>query len=396
MRALLLTVCVAACGSPDGTYLVFHSDGDRIEFDRIQVVFGKDIGTVVSTPEHPAGSTESQLVIVPTLLDQAIQLSSATTRLDYLLPEGEETRKLGRYALAVAFRGDAAVGIGDVFDFKVQTDGVYLYEVTLVPYASEDVEIYGRPTQNCLRWSRSVPDSRSPETIAVVRESDPDCDDFVGTADCDEGLYCDPSEGSAGCVTKNACITDTPFCQYGNCVNAGTGRQCEPTTCMLGYACGECDETQPTESFFRCGLSVPNDHPEVFIPTRGDGTMCNQAEYTFSVVLPDGLVCVNPKLESSTSEDGYHFAISPAPAPGTGSCFIIAKPPTPTTPLTTNNNHLLISIDAPNRPLPRTTLILGLNPASSNYPDTTCDLPTPIVEWESSYGPPASACTPQL
>lgn len=386
-----MMLCVAACGSPNGTYLVFHSEGDRIEFDRIEVVFGKEAGKVVSTPEHPAGSTESQLVIVPTLHDASLQLSSATTRLEYLLPD--ENSQLGRYALAVAFRGDVAVGIGDLFDFTVKTDAVYLYDVLLVPYASEDVEIYGRPTENCLRWSRSVPESRRPTTIAIVRESDPDCDDFVGAADCDEALYCDPSNDSEGCMSSTACITDTPFCQYGNCVNRLEGRECVPTTCMLAYVCGACEETRPPDSFFTCALSAVSNHPEVFIPTLSDGSMCTQGPYTFSFALPD-LLCTSPRLEASTSQDNYRFEIDGDDM--TGKCIVTATPPSATAPINANRNHLLISIDAPNSALPRTTLILGLNPEPPGNPSTCSSGTFGRVVWEQSLGPAASACTPQF
>jgi len=351
MRWLLLLVTllgVAACDSRYGTYLVVQGT-PQLTFDRVEFFFGTMLDARMPTsPGHPVTvAAETGRVAKRLYVETDVQRAAGpVTSLNYYLIDTDDNRRLGEVVVAVAYLNDQPVGIAELDDFEIVTDDTYvLYELRLVPYASEDVERWGRPAPDCVRWARPGMDGAL-RTLAIVRGDDVDCDNFGDAdVDCDPVRYCDGS-GHGDCAGRAACILDAPSCQLGGCVNAdgAAPRACTPTTCLPEATCETCAPTLPVIERVECAL-FNGPHDDYPITIRPDQRLCSEP-YTFQIALADNVACTAPRLESSAEYQVSTPQFTYAVAQSGVNCSITITPKVAGTPYAAIA-HLLISIDSP-------------------------------------------------
>jgi hypothetical protein len=378
--ALLVLACVA-CSDRYGSFLDVDGQGG-IVFDRVEFYFGKEVGGELPTsPMHPVPSTESSVVAKRMFADADVQSTGGPVgTLTYYLPDDPENEHLGRYVAVLAYQGSQLVGIGELFDFTVQTNGaVYRYPIELVDPRTQDLELWGRPTADCLRWTRERP-SGSPRTVAIVRDGDTDCDDFhedsEQNGDCMPRVYCDGTSPAA-CEAQITCVTTSggSGCQIGfaGCSNlTGEISSCTASTCIDERACSDCDFDAPATDAFSCVVLDNNIHVDSVVIVNPDFTLCSEP-FDLEMILPAGLDCVNPTVvgfEDTSPGDEFAYSIASG-APNT--CKLTITPKEPDAHFT-GVPHLLVSIDTPSSPAARTAFVIGLQAT-----DGVCQNPATIT-----------------
>lgn len=354
---------LAACSDRYGAYFTIQGH-DAIQFDRVELYFGEEAGMKVPVaPGHLALEPEAGLLMRRLVSDSdVVRLDAKSGSMTYYVPPGDDNDKLGDYVLAIAYAGDNPVGIGELFDFAIPTDeAVYKYELALVPYANEMVEMWGRPTQDCIRWKRSRgPDH--PALVAVTRDNDVDCDAFVDrddpAVDCEPLRYCDGS-GNAGCIGAAACVTLDDGCRIGACQNKdGQRASCSPVSCAVDAACANCDLDAPPGELLQCVLFADGTHIDYPITVMPSQALCSEP-YKVNLVLPTGVLCENPKIEAVVNwMPGALFNYTIAASGST--CLLTLAPPMPGLEFV-GVPHIMISIDSPGGPTPRQTFVIGLS-----------------------------------
>ncbi|NVB81630.1 MAG: hypothetical protein HOV81_24765 [Kofleriaceae bacterium] len=362
-RPLLALVALAACSDRYGAYFVVDGH-DQIEIDRVEFYFGQKTGTMVPVPPgHTATEPEPGLLLRRLVADSDVVTLPATAgAYTYFVPPAEDNAKLGDYLLVVASKGDVPVGIAELFDFTVPTDDVvYKYELPLVDYAAQSVELWGRPTSDCVRWKRDR--GSRPELVAVARGNDVDCDAFVDrddpAVDCEPLRYCDGT-GNAGCIGAAACVTLDDGCRIGTCQNKdGQQSSCAPTTCAVDQACAECDLDAPTRELLDCVLLAVGTHLDYPVTVQPSQALCSEP-YKVRLELPPNVLCTNPRIEASVNwlpgeTFGYQIASGLD-----NHCLLTLTPPTPGAKFE-GIPHVMVSIDSPAGPTARLTFIFGLS-----------------------------------
>jgi hypothetical protein len=354
---------LAACSDRYGAYFTIEGH-DAIQFDRVDFYFGEEAGMKVPVPPgHTATEPEPGLLMRRQGSDSdVVSLEAKAGSLTYWVPPGGDNDKLGNYVLAIAYAGDKPVGIAELFDFAIPTDeAVYKYELPLVPYANEMIEMWGRPTQDCIRYKRDR-GTNHPALVAMTRDNDVDCDAFVDkgdmAADCEPLRYCDGS-GNAGCIGASACVTLGDGCRIGACQNKdGQTASCAPVSCVVDAACANCDLDAPPSELLQCVLFVDGTHIDYPITVKPSQALCIEP-YKVYLVLPTGVSCENPKIETAVNwMPGAQFNYQIASAGST--CLLTLAPPMPGLAFE-GIPHIMISIDSPGGPTPRQTFIIGLS-----------------------------------
>jgi hypothetical protein len=364
------------CADKSGALLVVDGNG-AIKFDRVEFYFGKEIGGPMPTsPKHPQPTAGSSIVAKRLFVDADVYSPGGTVgTLRYYVPERTENENLGNYVAVLAFSGEQLVGIGELFDFEVTTTGgaVYRYAIDLVDPQNEDLERWGRPTVDCMRWTRDR--GGGPRTVAVVRDDDTDCDAFVEgsvpDADCLPRVYCDglsPTACEAGvlCVStssSNSCNVGTAGCSN----ISGHTSQCAASVCIDEIACRDCSASDDPAMCVVMNNSIHVDAPFRVHP---DYTLCAEPFY-LDVQMPTGVGCGNPTIvEIANYLSGDPFAYEIAGSATT--CRITITPAMPGARFTAVP-HMLIEIDTPTGVAPRTGFVLGIQGATNNAcrtPDT--------------------------
>lgn len=357
-----MILCVA-CSDRYGAYFVVDGKG-AVTFDRVEFYFGKELGGALPTsPRHPLPSDEPAVVAKRLFVDtDKHSLTEPTGTFTYYLPDQQSADGLGRYVAVLAYKGDQLVGIGELFDFEVVTgDAVFRYEIDLVDARQQDVELWGRPTADCLRWTRDR-GTGLPRSVAVVRDDDTDCDNFLEgdlpNADCLPRAYCDGTNAAA-CDARVPCLTTSGdgVCQVGTCSNAdGATSSCKATTCVDERACSDCDLAKSPAEVIACLVLDNNIHVDEPIVVNPDLTLCAEP-FDLDIVLP--LDCVNPailRIEDYMPGDVFTYKIAPAT---TNTCRLTITPAMAGAHFTAVP-HMLITIDTPTGPAARTAFILGL------------------------------------
>lgn len=384
--ALWVLACVA-CSDRYGAFLDVDGNGG-IVFDRVEFYFGKEIGGELPTsPMHPMPSNESSVVAERMFADADVQsIGGPVGTLTYYLPDQLENEHLGRYVVVLAYKGDQLVGIGELFDFTVMTNGaVYRYPIDLVDPRAQDLELWGRPTADCLRWTRERP-SGLPRTVAVVRDGDTDCDSFREQTDldgdCMPRVYCD-GVSSAACEAQITCVTSSggSGCRIGvaGCSNlTGSVSTCTATVCIDETACDECDFESPATDALSCVVLDSNIHVDSPVIVNPDYTLCSEP-FDLEVVLPLTIDCANPSVVDFVDwmpSDDFTYSIASA-APNT--CKLTITPKEPGAHFT-GVPHLLLEVDTPSSPASRTAFVIGLSAI-----DGVCQTPAAITP-ELSFG----------
>jgi hypothetical protein len=327
-----MVALLAACSDRYGAY--FTVDGhDTIQFDRVEFYFGENAGMKVPVPPgHTITEPEPGLLTQRLVSDSDVtSLATKAGSLTYFVPPGDANDKLGDYVLVIAYAGDQRVGIAELFDFAIPTDeAVYKYELSLVPYANEAIELWGRPTQDCIRYKRDR-GTAHPSLVAMTRDNDVDCDAFVDrddqAADCEPLRYCDGT-GNAGCVGASACVTLDEGCRIGTCQNKdGQTASCSAVSCAVDAACTNCDLDAPPRELLDCVLLANGTHIDYPITVTPTQALCTEP-YKVYLVLPTGVSCANPKIDAAVNwMPGAAFNYQIASAGST--CLMTLTPPTP-------------------------------------------------------------------
>jgi hypothetical protein len=369
----LALICVGACTSREGTYLVVTGTHD-LTFDRVEFFFGKTLPTPTAIPATP-GTPQvepvgTSLVASRQLAQTDVQIASRPVqRLNYFLDDVAENHGLGDVVVAVGFRGTTPVGIGELRGFQVRFDRTYEYRIALTPYDPTSMEVWGRPDPDCVRW-------RDPAKgqVVVVRADDVDCDAFVDKVnDCAPLRYCDGS-GRGGCVGEVACLVTTPTCALGGCVNTDDFGMdpCRATTCVQPTVCGSCIGTDPIADELFCSLDLVSSHGADFaMRIHGDQTLCDTPQ-TILVKPPIGLGCTNPKLEAViTATLGVPPTFAFAIASMGAACVLTITPPSVGAPWP-GIHHLMVSVDPTGIGL-RRSFIFGLGSVVGGCGSQTAD-----------------------
>lgn len=205
-RAVVLIALLAACGCDGhyGTYLIIGTpedgDGPAIRFDRVELYFGDPIHEAVAIPLTPTLTAQGNKRLSGRLMrrqfvpsDRPDRLPALTTEWTYYIPPGDPNDRLGNYVLVLAFAGDQPepVGVGEWFGFMVASDrAIHKYYVPLVPPEPGTVEQWSDDGAGaCALWTRDR-GADMPQTVAVVREGDIDCDGLKDRGD--DVVDCDP------------------------------------------------------------------------------------------------------------------------------------------------------------------------------------------------------------
>jgi hypothetical protein len=367
-RSLLALLAVlAACGDRYGAY--FTVDGhDTIEFDRVELYFGEKDGDEVPVPPgHMSIEPEPGLLFRRQAADSDnVMLAAPASSYTYFVPPGEANDRLGDYVLAIAYRGNDPVGIGELFGFEVPTDEVvFTYQIPLVGYANEAIERWGRPAPDCIRWKRDRGDG--PTIVAMARGNDADCDAFVDrddpAGDCEPLRYCDGSRGP-GCVSDSACVAldgnDGNGCRIGTCQNKdGQTSACSPTTCAVDAVCTACDLDASPRELLECVLLANGTHLDYPITVKPSQALCSEP-YKVFVRLPTIVPCLNPKIEAAVDwmpSEPFHYQIDPGPG---STCLLTIMPEMPESSFV-GVPHIMVSVDSAGGPMGRQTFIFGLS-----------------------------------
>ncbi len=384
MRWIALLILCAACADKYGAFLDVDGKG-AVVFDRVEFYFGKEVGGPLPTsPRHPT-LTPGLSVVVKRQFAEAdvVSIGSAVGTFTYYVPDQPGNESLGHYVAVLAFSGDQLVGIGELFDFDVTTEGaVYRYPIELVDARSQDIEQWGRPTPDCLRWTRDR-GAGHPRTVAVVREDDADCDDYAerdgANSDCMPRVYCDGAT-SAGCEAQITCVTTSggSECRVGvaSCSNlTGTVSTCATSVCVDEIACDDCRSGGDVIS---CVVMDNNIHVDSQIIVNPDYTLCAKP-FELDMILPPGIDCLNPAIlgvEDYMPMDKFNYSI----APGTANTCRLTITPEKADAHFTTVPHMLIAIDTPAGALARTAFVLGLQAT-----DGPCQSPAAITP-QLSFG----------
>lgn len=358
---MVVALIASACSSRYGTYLVVKGS-PSLTYDRVEFYFGAplDADGGPTTPGHPVKATVTTNAVVAKRLfaeTDVEALPRPTDHFNYYLPDTEANRGLGDLVVAIAYRGQTPVGIGELRDFKIVGDEVWLYDIPLAPYDATATELWGRPTGDCLRWA----DPGTGETVFVVRHDDIDCDDFAdGGVDCDPRRYCDGG-GGLECAGTVGCLQGGTTCSVGGCVNSDAGtRSCTASLCLPDVLCDHCIDGDPIVDELRCAIIDPqhgNDYP---LTVKTNLLPCSDP-FEFQLVLPGGVTCDDPRVVAAFplpagTPDRFTFTAEA----GNGPCNITVKSdgvlPAAKFPL----YHLMISLPSMNAL--RSTLIIGLAP----------------------------------
>lgn len=351
---------LAACSDRYGAYFAIDGRG-AIDFDRVELYFGKIAGEQVPVPPGRTSMEPEPGLLVRRLVadSDSVTLAERVDATTYFVPPGGDNDKLGDYLLVIAYKGETPVGMAELFDFEIPTDDVvYKYEVPLVAYAPQEIEIWGRPTPDCIRWNHDR--GSKPKTVAMVRTNDVDCDAFVDrndpALDCEPLRYCDGT-GGAGCLGTVACLADDNGCRIGTCLNKdGLQSSCTPTTCVLDAVCSGCDLSASPREQLECVL-FENGHVDYPITVMPSQALCTEP-YKVLLELPTGVSCGNPMVEAWANWlDGGTFDFDIA---GTGSTCLLTITPTVTGAKLDGIPHILISVDSPGGATARQMFIIGL------------------------------------
>lgn len=388
MRRLALLVLVAGCADKSGALLDVNGNG-AIVFDRVEFYFGKEIGGPLPTsPKHPDPSAEPAFVAKRQFVDADVYAVTGgpVGALSYYVPDRPENEALGSYVAVLAFNGDQLVGIGELFDFEVTTGGaVYRYPLQLVDAHNEDIERWGRPTEDCLRWTHDR--GGGPHTVGIVRANDTDCDTFSENddpnADCLPRVYCDGANKET-CEAQVMCVTpsSTDACRVGafGCSNlVGSSTSCAADICIDEIACRDCGSGDAST----CVVMNNSIHIDTNITVHPDYTLCADP-FDVDVQLPTGVECQNPAIlyvEDYMPGDAFSYKIAAASA---GTCRVTIKPNTSGARFTAVP-HMLIAIDTPTTGVaPRTAFVLGLVGSATN-PCRNPDVITPQLSFGSCF-----------
>src|SRR5688572_5612572 len=128
MAAVVSATCAFAGGAacdgghwPDGKYLYVDGREAQLQFDRVELFFGKRAGGQL--PSYlPSGydPKADEQVLLKRVLEQyaAAQAVALGDQVDlYLTPGDVEESGAGEYVMVIAWRGDAPVGIGEYIGF---------------------------------------------------------------------------------------------------------------------------------------------------------------------------------------------------------------------------------------------------------------------------------------
>ena len=356
---MLALVC--ACTSRNGTYLVVKGNHD-LTFDRVEFYFGKTMMSsgVPGSPAHPDSAPAGAALVASRLYaaTDVQQVSAPVRRLNYLLDDVADNRGLGDVVVAIAYRGQTTVGIGELRAFEVASDQVVLYEIALAPFDPTAMEVWGRPAPDCVRW-------RDPDLgqVVIVRADDVDCDAFPDQGvDCAPLSFCDGTgrggcQGALGCLMKTA----TPGCELGGCVNMDgtTPRACTPTLCLTPTAC-DCIASGTIGQEVQCALVATSTHgPDYAFNIHGNQTLCNEPQ-DILIIPPNGLPCLDPKVEAAvpTPVGPSHFTFE-ITTEGPNLCKLTVRPDQIGAMVRYPGlYHMLISLDA--GAIPKGTFVLGL------------------------------------
>ncbi|MDX2092733.1 MAG: hypothetical protein SFX73_33010 [Kofleriaceae bacterium] len=364
MKALaLLALCAAGCESrPEGRYLFVDGDARGIEFDRVELIFGKPIGDALpfGVPGYVTSldGTEELMKRVEVGAAGGELAETTTTQVDLYLASGDAER-VGEYVLVIAYLGDEPRGIGEVRNFGQDWADITRYQVVLAPFPT-DSRVFGRwgaageLTGACVRWTRDG------LTTAIVPDGDRDCDGYADAGvDCDPSTYC---SGGATCTSDVPCVSDVDGCSIGACVNSGSDRRvCTPTVCLPTAACPACEGAGNANDVIRCVLESTATHgDDLRIPVRPDQTLCT-VPYEFFLELPDGAVCLEGPIEMAR----IYQSDAPVPflfyaTPITGGCKIKMEPVAQDA-IFEGIYHVLVKVSAGTGATPR-SIVVGMQP----------------------------------
>lgn len=370
----MLIACLAGCQDErNGAYVVL--DGAEVAaFDRVTFYFGKGgerAPIVLPAPRFAVATGERQYAFERTLVPSDAQPAAASTFTYYLT---DASQGLGEYMIAIAYAGDVPVGITELIDFEIPSDVALIYELALVPYLDSEVQRWGRfprDDDECVRWTRFRDGDdpvTGPSTVVVGRKNDRDCDGFDDAAtDCDPHAYCDPLDATSSC-SSGACLIDGdgtgPACQLGACTNQdGQAPACAPVACLVEAACTTCpvDGRSPAERV-ACAVRANETHVDFDILTNGDGTLCANP-YTFALVLPGQIACVDPEIVltmSDRDELPLQFSFHAFEDEATGMCKIVVTELVDGARFTDAVPHLVITFGSPGPDGSRPSFVVGL------------------------------------
>jgi len=376
------------CSDKSGALLVVDGKG-AITFDRVEFYFGKEIGGPMPTsPKHPQPTGGPTIVVKRQFVDADVYSPGRTVgTLRYYVPDRAENESLGNYVAVLAFSGDDLVGIGEIFDFEVTTtDGaVYQYAIDLVDAHNEDIERWGQPTNDCLRWTRNR--GGGPKTVGVVRGDDTDCDSYVegnvADADCLPRVYCD-GVSSTACEAGVLCVSGSGSnnCNVGTAGCSNIAGQhttaCSANVCIDELACRDCSSSGEAAMCVVMNNSIHVDAP---FNVRPDYTLCTEP-FGLDIQMPTGVGCGNPVVvEIADFMPGDPFTYTIAASSAT-TCRLTIAPGTPGARFT-SVPHMLIEIDTPTGVAPRTGFILGIQGATNNNFCKSPDTITPQLSFGS-------------
>lgn len=382
-RLALLALFAAGCESwPEGRTLLVDGEPAGIEFDRVELYFGKTVGETlpIGVPGYvrdPDGQEElfKRLHVGSA---QGEVLGGATTRVDLAL-SAEDAQRVGEYVLVVASLGDEPRGIGEIRHFTTDWADITRYQIVLAPFPV-DTKVFDRwgpldgGTKECVRWTRDH------LTTAIVPDGDRDCDGFEDAGvDCDPTTYCgDVTE----CVSDVPCVSENGGCTLGACVNSHAARRvCTPQVCLPAAACSAgCPEAGNATEVLTCVLEDPATHGEdLRIPVSPQQTLC-KVPYEFFVLLPGGAQC----LEGPVMTSAIYQSDAPVPFafyayPDSDGCKIKMEPLT-TDAIFEGIYHILLRVAPGAAAATPRSVVVGLQPEVKACGPVTITIPEMYLE----------------
>jgi hypothetical protein len=342
---LALLLQLAACESHYGAY--FEIKGD-IELDQVELYFGAPLA-----PGSPGlFATPTFGVLAGQLFDRVYEVSDEVTvsprkQTTYYVEANETNQALGAYVVVVALSGGRPVGIGEYFNFKVPSDAVYEYSLTLVPWNPAEAERWG-DKPGCVAWKRQRGGN---DIAAIVHKNDRDCDVLDQTVDCND--LC--TTGSTLCdASQTLCLGQCALgCNFGGiCV----AKQCLPTSACDSNCLGLTDPG----ARFRCAIERAGDHLRIFVDTI-EGTMCSHM-YQFRLSLDTSVACIDPKFEYQDVTSGFGYQITADPT-NPGDC-VISSTQSSVVAFTSAHTFVVSFADAdPTKP--RRSVIISVEPGAT-------------------------------
>lgn len=216
----------------------------------------------------------------------------------------------------------------------------------------------------------------------MVRKDDLDCDAFPDAGvDCAPLRYCDGTSGNSACIGTTACLEDQNACVLGACRNSDeTPRECAPTTCLPAAVCSACIQDAPIEDELHCATDDPGHGDDMRIPVIPSTLRLCTNPYTFTVVVPGGLRCEDPKIVAAFpfpagTPDRFTPTVKPGASQETCEVTLTADATGPAFP---QAYHILFSFKGATQL--RSTFVLGLQGEAAPCGPITVSPVTPVGE----------------